>query len=217
MSHQLVAQVWEQLLRPLRPDVTNILRELIGEHTVELAESHVHGGLPTNPEPLTRLIVWTRTIFDLQRTHLLASTGVSNDQTMSESLVPSDVVFSTLMYLIKWKTELSPDNSTNSQTVTRHLLIISQVLISGVRLLLLRGDAMSTERKAKLEGALRAAWQYPTPSNTQKYLANELLPRAINSIGVSRLGESYFATASPHSSHLAGNSPGLVSLQPKFF
>jgi hypothetical protein len=64
MSHQSLAAIWIQL--EARTDIDNILRDLIGQNSLESSVLDVNSDKLLNSS--TRLIVFAKAIFDLQRT-----------------------------------------------------------------------------------------------------------------------------------------------------
>ncbi|PWY92669.1 hypothetical protein BO70DRAFT_384138 [Aspergillus heteromorphus CBS 117.55] len=186
MSHPLVAAVWEQLGRR---DLANILREIIGGHALDIALFQQDA--QASVEPLTRAVFWIKTIFDAQRTYL-QGVGSARDchPYFSPYLLPSETVFSALMYLLKVKVELFPCSKSTDGDLIRYRLLIAHTVLAGIRVLLLRGEPISTDQKFKLERALRAAWRNPDLSNVERFLISDLLPKAIARIGSSDLSTS---------------------------
>lgn len=199
MSQPLVAAVWEQLGRP---DIANILREIIGEHAAQLAVSHVQNGLVADIESLVRMVFWIKAVFDLQRSYLQGLANVHECQPcLLPYLLPSETIYSTLMYLIRVKSELLPMTAATVQDRGQYRYYLAEALLAGVRLLLLRGDGLHVEMKSNLGRAVRTAWQHPGLSNTEGYLANVILPSAIGEIG----------SAHGSKTHLPSFVTGLVS------
>ncbi|KAL4948281.1 hypothetical protein BDW69DRAFT_176805 [Aspergillus filifer] len=181
MSHPLVAAVWEQLGRR---DLENILHEIVGEHAASLAVSAGHHDHALDMESLTQAVIWIQTIFNVQRTYLQ---GLANSQDchpyFAPYLISSNIIYSTLMYLTKVKTDLFPCSKPTATEFLRYRQTVGHTLLIGIRLLILRGEAMNSETKFKLERAMRSAWEHPDLSMSESFLINELLPKAISSIG----------------------------------
>ncbi|KAL4926912.1 uncharacterized protein BDV17DRAFT_138167 [Aspergillus undulatus] len=181
MSHPLVAAVWEQLYRR---DLKNILHEIIGEHAASLAVFAGHGGRAPDMESLTQSVLWIQTLFNVQRTYLQ---GLANSRDchpyFAPYLISSDTIYSTLMYLTKVKTDLFPCSKPTAIEFLRYRQLMGHTLLVGIRLLLLRGEAMNSEAKFRLERAMRSAWEHPDLSMAESFLINDLLPKAITSIG----------------------------------
>ncbi|KAI9376270.1 hypothetical protein BJX61DRAFT_552594 [Aspergillus egyptiacus] len=181
MSHPLVAAVWEQLGRR---DLENILHEIIGEHAASLAVSGGQYGQTSEMESLTQSVLWIQTLFNMQRTYLQ---GLATMRDCHPYFVPylisSEVIYSSLMYLVKVKTELFPCTKPTPPEFMRYRHLITQTLLVGIRLLILRGDDIDSEMKFRLERAMRSAWEHPDLSISESFLISDLLPRAITSIG----------------------------------
>lgn len=190
MSHPLVAAVWEQLGRH---DVANtsILRGIMGEHAAELAVLQVQSGLVSIIEPLTQMVFWVKAIFDLQRTYLQSVAGVIDCHPyVVPYLLSSEMIYSTLMYLVRVKTQSFPSTTATIREFAQYRYFLARTLLAGVRLLLLRGDGLLDEMKSDLERTIRVAWRHPGLSSAEQYLVNDLLPGAIDRIGSSELTES---------------------------
>ncbi|KAL5042924.1 hypothetical protein BDW71DRAFT_133056 [Aspergillus fruticulosus] len=185
MSHPLAAAVWEQLGRR---DLENILHEIIGEHAASLAASLPlsagHHGHAPDMESLTQSVLWIQTLFNVQRTYLQ---GLATSQDCHPYFVPylvsSDIIFSTLMYLAKVKIDLFPCAKPTASDSLRYRQLIGHTFLVGIRLLVLRGEPMNSETKFRLERAMRSAWEHPDLSKSESFLINDLLPKAIASIG----------------------------------
>ena len=201
MSHPLVAAVWEQLGRP---DIANILREIIGEHAAQLAVSQVQNGLVADIESLVRMIIWVRAVFDLQRSYLQGLTSLRDcHPSLFPYLLPSETVYSTLMYLVRVKSELLPMTAAAVKDRGQYRYYMAETVLAGVRLLLLRGDGLHAEMKSNLERAIKTAWQHPGMSKPEDHLVKVVLSRA-----VAEIGSTNVATAHPLPSYVAG----LVSI-----
>lgn len=211
MSHRLVAAVWEQLGRT---DISNILREIIGDHAAQLAVSQVQNGLVADVEPLVRMVFWIKAIFDLQRSYLQGLTSVREcPPSLLPYLLPSETIYSTLMYLIRVKAELLPMTAAGVRDRAQYRYFLAEAVLAGVRLLLLRGESLHAEMRSNLERAMKTAWQHPGLSNEESYLVNVLLPRAINDIGGgadTSNGQSPLAASGRHL--LPSFNSGLVSI-----
>lgn len=181
MSHQLVAAVWEQLGRA---DIANILREIIGDHAAQLAISQVQNGLVVDIEPLVLMVFWIKAIFDLQRSYLQGLTSARDcHPSLHPYLLPSETIYSTLMYLIRVKAELMPMTTVTVRDHAQYRYSLAETVLAGVRLLLLRRGGLHGEMKSNLERAMKTAWQHPGLSSAESYLIKVLLPNAIKDIG----------------------------------
>ena len=181
MSHQLVAAVWEQLGRA---DIANILREIIGDHATQLAISQVQNGLVVDIEPLVLMVFWIKAIFDQQRSYLQGLTSARDcHPSLHRYLLPSETIYSTLMYLIRVKAELMPMTTVTVRDHAQYRYSLAETVLAGVRLLLLRRGGLHGEMKSNLERAMKTAWQHPGLSSAENYLIKILLPKAIGDIG----------------------------------
>ncbi|RDW86746.1 uncharacterized protein DSM5745_03388 [Aspergillus mulundensis] len=185
MSHPLVAAVFEQLGRR---DLENILHEIIGEHAAGLATglalSAGHHGQAPDMESLTQSVLWIQTLFNVQRTYLQGlATSQDCHPYFAPNLISSDIVNSTLMYLTKVKMDLFPCSKPTAAELLRYRQLIGHTFLVGIRLLVLRGEPMSSDTKFRLERAMRSAWEHPDLSKSESFLINDLLPKAIASIG----------------------------------
>ncbi|KAL4879619.1 hypothetical protein BJY04DRAFT_228980 [Aspergillus karnatakaensis] len=187
MSHSLVAAVWEQLGRR---DLDNILHEIIGEHAASLAvcAGNLHDGNGADMESLTQPVIWIQTLFNVQRTYLQGLASIHDCHPYYVPyLISSNIIYSTLLYLAKVKTELFPCTKPTAQEFLRYRYVFSHTFLVGIRLLILRGDVMNSEKKFRLERAMRSAWEHPDLSKSESFLINDLLPKAIASIGSQEL------------------------------
>ncbi|KAL2815497.1 hypothetical protein BJX63DRAFT_389673 [Aspergillus granulosus] len=200
MSHQLVAAVWEQLGRR---DLENILHEIIGEHAASVAVHAGQHGHASDMESLTRSVLWIQTLFNLQRTYLQGlATMRDSHPYFVPYLISSDMVFSTLMYLTKAKSDLFPCTKATPPDLLRYRHLMAHTFLVGIRLLILRGEALDSELKFRLERAMRSAWEHPDLSNSERFLINDLLPRAINNIGSPNLFRNQQSLLKSSKSHL---------------
>lgn len=212
MSHQLVAAVWDLLEG--RHDVANILREVVGQHVTDLAMLQLQEDLIAHIEPLMRIVAWIKTIFDLQRSYLQATTGADElHPYLAACLIPSDLVFSTLMYLIQVKSRLFPSGTMTIREFSKHRYFIAQTLLSGLRLLLLRNECLSAEKKHNMERAINSVWQHPRLSPVEQFVVSELIPEAIDALRSSEPPGSHYASPDQHSSSIPTFTAGLVSLE----
>jgi hypothetical protein len=154
MSHADIADVWAVLAR--RGDVGHIMLELIGTHYMNICTARRERRLLRTA--YVSHIGSMKTILDLQRTYLQAA-QVSNRLCLLplETLVPTithlmDVVISSMVAC----SDLSNEEAYNSLT--------AQTVLSGLRLLLLRGQTLSTKEHDQLSSRFeeiheRGHWQ----------------------------------------------------------
>jgi hypothetical protein len=164
-QHINLAQVWQHLQG--RHDVSNILREIIGELALQYEEIH----------DFVRKIIWIKTIFDLQRTYLSGNVaGLAECPPYVLSCVlPSELLLSTILYLVNAKERLFSSQTTlMTREFTRPRHILSQTLLSGLRLLLLRKEDIAARDKRRLQSAINAAWQHDRLHGVEKFVVSEL-------------------------------------------
>ncbi|KAL4901396.1 hypothetical protein BDW74DRAFT_187782 [Aspergillus multicolor] len=135
-------------------------------------------------ESLTQSVLWMQTLFNVQRTYLQGlATSQDCHPYFAPYLISSDIIYSTLMYLTKVKMDLFPCSKPTATDSLRYRQLIGQTFLVGIRLLVLRGEPMSSETKFRLERAMRSAWEHPDLSKSESFLINDLLPKAIANIG----------------------------------
>ncbi|GMF71259.1 unnamed protein product [Aspergillus oryzae] len=210
MSHPLVAAVWEQLRRR---DITNIVREIIGEHATDVAIFQAEDASDVAKiEHLMHAVFWIKAIFDLQRTYLQGLTNFDDGHPSSTSyLLPSEVIFSTLMYLVQVKPKLFPCSKPPAPELVKYRHFLALTLLAGARLLLLRGQSIRHEMKFNLERAIRKAWQDSELPGAERFMVSNLLPKVIDSIE---------SSDSPSKSHLnfsasQGSNSKFTAMEPK--
>lgn len=207
MSHQHLAAVWDQLQG--RHDVANILREIIGQHVADLAVLQLQEDLVAHVESLMRPVAWIKVIFDLQRAYLQATSGKENSA--SHGLLPSETVFSTLMYLIQVKSRLFPTQTLTIREFAKYRYFTGQTLLSGLRLLLLLNEYLPASKKSNLERAVTAVWQHARLPESEQFLIFDLLPSAIDCIRTSRPDDDRDAPSGAVYNFLPTYAEGLVS------
>ncbi|KAL4980618.1 hypothetical protein BDW66DRAFT_124395 [Aspergillus desertorum] len=211
MSHPLAAAVWEQLGRR---DLENILHEIIGEHAASLAASLAlsagHHGHSLDLDSLTQTVLWIQTLFNVQRTYLQGlATSQDCHPYFAPYLVSSDIIFSTLMYLTKVKIDLFPCAKPTASESMRYRQLIGHTFLVGIRLLVLRGEPMNSEMKFRLERAMRSAWEHPDLSKSESFLINDLLPKAIASIGSTDLFHAQHSLLRSSKAYIPAFSSGI--------
>ncbi|KAL2865848.1 uncharacterized protein BJX67DRAFT_357522 [Aspergillus lucknowensis] len=207
MSHPLVAAVWEQLGRR---DLENILHEIIGEHTATIAVCGGQHGSASDMESLTRSVLWIQSLFNMQRMYLQ---GLETMRDCHPYFVPyllsSEIVYSTLVYMTKVKMDLFPCAKPTPAELLRYRYLMAHTFLVGIRLLILRGEPLSPESKFRLERAMRSAWEHPDLSNSERFLINDLLPKAIASIGSADLFRAQQSLLKSSKSYLAVFTSGI--------
>jgi hypothetical protein len=188
-KYRTLSEVWVHLQN--RHDISNILRELLGQHAVD---STLQEDVSQNIHDATRSIIWIKTIFDLQRTYLsgLAS-GVSEcPPHLLSYLLSSELLFSTVLYLVNIKSRLFPSKTTLlTKEFTRQRLILAQTVLSGLRLLLIRREPVSAQDKWRLQAAINTAWQGDRLYGVEAFIVSELFASILDSVNESRVN-AYF-------------------------
>ncbi|KAF2199454.1 hypothetical protein GQ43DRAFT_464818 [Delitschia confertaspora ATCC 74209] len=183
--HRTLSEVWVQLQN--RHDIANILREILGQHAVD---STLQEDVSQNVQEATRSVIWIKTIFDLQRTYLSGiATGLSECPPYVLSyLLPSELLFSTILYLINIKSKLFSSQTTLlTKDFTRQRHILAQTTLSGLRLLLIRRETISTQDKWRLQAAINAAWQHDRLLGVEAFVVSQLFAPVLDSVNESRV------------------------------
>ncbi|KAJ4289755.1 hypothetical protein N0V90_011085 [Kalmusia sp. IMI 367209] len=179
-QHRHLAQVWEHLQG--RHDVANLVREIVGQHAVD-ASLQENGSW--NIEESIRTIGWIKIVFDSQRCYLSGiATGVADcPPYVLSCLLPPDLLFSTILYLINIKTKLFPSQTTlMTREFTRPRHILAQTILSGLRLLLLRKENLSTNDKRRLQNAINSAWRDDRLLGVERFIVTELFAEILNAL-----------------------------------
>lgn len=150
MSHQSFAAVWIQL--EARTDIDNILRELIGQNSLESSV------LVANSDELLnsslRLIVIVKVIFDLQRTYSQCSTPSSE----SSHLLQPRQLFLAIIYLLRIKSRVFRRSEDTSPQYATQRSFLAQALVSGLRALWLRKYSFPEDDIFQLRDTFNEAW-----------------------------------------------------------
>jgi hypothetical protein len=174
MSHLLVAAIWEGLQS--RNDISNILNEILGQHTLDLL--HLQEASPTTITNRLCPIIWIKAIFDLQRTYLQATAGAHDCPV--PGLIPTELLYNTLIYLLHIKTKLFPGTSPPEDDTSYQRMLLANTLLSGLRLLLLRNEYISPEKLRHLENTLQAVWEEHDLPECEHFVLFELFPEALD-------------------------------------
>lgn len=151
MSHQHLAAVWSAL--QLRPDIDHILRELIGRHTLDVSLCGTDGQRLRTVS--FQYVVSIKAIFDLQRTYLQSS----NPKFESRSaLLQHDLLFLAIMHLLGVKAE-SFSYRRDLPDHRKYCSFLAQVLLSGLRTLLLQRQCLSPEEHRMLLDRFDEVWK----------------------------------------------------------
>lgn len=178
VQHRNLAEIWTTLEG--RHDIANILREIIGQHSID---STLQGDESGSAASCIQKIIWIKTIFDLQRCYLSGLQGgvAECPPYVSSCLLPSELLLSTLLYLVNVKTRLFPSQTT---LMTREFIrprhILAQTILSGLRLVLLRKETVAAHDTRRLQSAINAAWQNDRLHGVERFIVLELYAEVLN-------------------------------------
>jgi hypothetical protein len=150
MSHRSFTAIWIQL--EARTDIDNILRELIGQNSLESSV------LVNSDELLNsslRLIVFVKVIFDLQRTYSQCSTPSSES---SHLLQPRQLLLA-IIYLLRLKSTVFRRSEDTSTQYATQRSFLAQALVSGLRALWLRKCSFPEDDIFQLQDTFDEAWK----------------------------------------------------------
>ncbi|KAF2734033.1 hypothetical protein EJ04DRAFT_524020 [Polyplosphaeria fusca] len=180
IQHRSLANVWQHLQG--RRDTANILREIIGQQSLSLSlQNDDSQGLERSIQP----IIWIKTIYDLERCYLSGiATGVSEcPPYVLSCLLPPELLFSSILHLIKTKTRLFPsETALQTREFTRPRHILAQTLLSGLRLVLLRKESIAAHDKRRLQAAINAAWQNDRLHDVERFVVLEVFTAVLDSL-----------------------------------
>jgi hypothetical protein len=180
LHHRKLAEVWTMLQG--RHDTAAILREIIGQHSIDLALND-HGS--TNSASSIQAIIWIKTIFDLQRCYL---SGIANGVAecppyVLSCLLPPELLLSSILYLVDAKTRLFPSQTTViTKEFTRPRQILAQTILSGLRLLLLRKESVAAHDKRRLQKAINTAWPHDRLHGVERFIVSDLFAQILDTI-----------------------------------
>jgi len=180
LRHRNLSEVWQHLEG--RHDVANIVKEIIGQHSIDSA---LEEDVSRNTEESVRTIIWLKAIFDLQRCYLSGiATGVAEcPPYVASSLLPAELLFSTILYLINIKTNLFSSQTTlMTREFTRPRHILAQTILSGLRLLLLRKETVAANDKRRLRNAINAAWRDDRLHGVERFIVSDVFAEILNSL-----------------------------------
>jgi hypothetical protein len=173
-QHSNLATVWEHLLG--RNDLPEVLREIIGQHALQCTYTE-HRAHPYHKAH--EAIVWIKIIFDLQRCYLSGhTTGAAKIPShMSAYLLPSDLLLSSVLYLISAKSRLTSSEDT---LMTHEPIILAQTIMSGLRLLLWQKQCISPREKWLLQTAIADAWKDNRMREVESCIVQQVFPALLN-------------------------------------
>jgi hypothetical protein len=164
MSHHDLAAVWSAL--NCRPDIDNILQELIGRYVLEASKHASEGSLLR--EIAFGHVVALRTIFDLQRTYL-QSPNLSFE-TKSLILTP-DILFSAITHLLDVKISVFCDHD-GFPDYDVYCSFIGQALVSGIRALHIQNRRLSSPEYTTIMLRFNEAWNGETLRDVDQFSIN---------------------------------------------
>jgi hypothetical protein len=212
--HRTLAEVWTKLQG--RHDIASLLRELIGQHSIDSAlGDDVSSGAISS----IQTIIWIKTIFDLQRCYLSGLTnGVAEcPPYMLPSLLPSELLLSSILYLVSVKTRLFPSQTTLiTKEFTRPRHILAQTILSGLRLLLQRKETVADSDKWRLQKSINAAWQHDRLHGVEGFIVSDLFAHVLDAISAGAEGVTRDPLDHPYivewrNARLPSYAAGLVS------
>lgn len=180
LRHKSLAEVWQHLQG--RHDIASVLREIIGQHSIE---STLLEDESRKTEESIRTVIWIKTIFDLQRCYLGGNaTGVSDcPPYVLSCLLPSELLFSTIIYLINVKQRLFSSQTTlMTREFTRPRHILAQTLLSGLRLLLLRKEKITPQEARRLQTAINASWKDDRLHGVERFVVSGLFAAVLDAV-----------------------------------
>lgn len=170
-SHSLLATLWLELEG--RNDTANILREILGQHTIELlrldtsSQAHVQHAL--------RPILWIKALFDIQRSYQQAAAYAD----VPGTLLP-ELVYAALLHILDARSRMFPEAHSGTDSAGQ-LLFVDHTMLSGFRLLTLLHEQLDRAKLLHLRQALLNASKnkYAQPENEQ-FILSQLLPAALS-------------------------------------
>ncbi|KAF2796433.1 hypothetical protein K505DRAFT_359320 [Melanomma pulvis-pyrius CBS 109.77] len=180
LRHKSLAEVWQHLQG--RHDIASVLREIIGQHSIE---STLLEDESRKTEESIRTVIWIKTIFDLQRCYLGGNaTGVSDcPPYVLSCLLPSELLFSTIIYLINVKQRLFSSQTTlMTREFTRPRHILAQTLLSGLRLLLLRKEKITPQEARRLQTAINTSWKDDRLHGVERFVVSGLFAAVLDAV-----------------------------------
>lgn len=174
MSHKHVATTWNGLQG--RSDIDHILLELIGRYSLDIS-------LYRNDFHRVRNIsfqhaVALKAVFDLQRTYVQSS----NPSFESKSaLLHHDILLAAIIHLLDVKAQTSHP-ATEVPNYYAYCSFLAQVLLSGLRALLLRRRSLSLEEHNALTNRFDQVWTGERLENAEFFVVQSLCRRIIQEL-----------------------------------
>lgn len=185
-QHRKLAEIWASLEG--RHDIASILREIIGQHSIETA---LHEDESSHPDSLVHSVIWIKAIYDLQRCYL---SGLSNGVAecppyILHYLLPPELLLSSILYLVNVKRRLfSSEITVLTKEFTRPRSLLAQCILSGLRLILLRKDVFALCDKRRLQRAVNVAWQHDRLYGVERFIVSDLFAQALDAVSTEITG-----------------------------
>jgi hypothetical protein len=195
-QHGKLAEIWTTLQG--RQDIANILREIIGQHSIDLA---LHDDDYSSPDTHIEKIIWIKAIYDLQRGYL---SGVLNGVAecppfILSYLLPAEQVLSSILYIVNVKTRIFSSQTTLiTKEFTRPRRFLAQTLLSGLRLLLLRKESVTPQEKRRLQKAINTAWQNDRLHGVEAFIVSDLFAQILDTIPTAVTGAPHDSVDNPY-------------------
>lgn len=202
-SYKYLAAVWKQLQD--RTDITSVLREVIGQHVLcDLGqEDDAH---------TTQTIVWIKAIYDLQRCYLCGADPSDIQSQIAPSLLPFELLYSSILYLIEVKVKHFPSQTALlTKVFTRPRLILAQAVLSGLRLLTLHKSHITAQQRQRLRLAFNEAWKDDVLQGAEGCMVQNVFAAIMDLMTEIHHVDAY--RAERESASLPIYASGLVSLQ----
>jgi hypothetical protein len=156
MAHPAFVQIWKLL--ELRSDTTNILREILGDHSICSTGEKKKQKLHTLA---FHLVIRLKVLFDMQRTYLQSSNPTHESRS---SRIPPSLLLAAVHQVIRILFEIyNPDTQTNTDHLP-HASLIAATALSGLRALMLQKDmginvALAHEVRKLIVKLRKMAWE----------------------------------------------------------
>lgn len=207
-QHRNLAAVWGHLAG--LDNISTTLREITGQHVLQ---DMLQDDLKRSREESTRTVIWIKTIFDLQRCYLSGTTtGISEcPPEVASCLLPPELLLSSILYLIdlRLKRIITPGELTAEGSIHANL-ILTQTVLSGLRIILFRKQNLSEYHRQHLQSAIQAAWEDDDIQGTERLIARQVFPAILNSLHDLKAKDHY--RKERESARLPNYAKGLVRI-----
>ncbi|KIW07107.1 hypothetical protein, variant [Verruconis gallopava] len=170
-SHSLLGCLWFELEEE-GDGTANILREILGQHTIELLT--LDHSSPADVQHALRPVYWIKALFDLQRAYAQA-TAFPN----IPGILPFDLICATVLHLLNVHVRIFPGPRLKPEHSGQRLLI-THAILSGFRLLTLLNERLDFQRVQHLQKALQQISSQPENlSGIEQFIFTTLMPSAL--------------------------------------